>query len=85
MYIALEVLGHLVDLLAVCAALGLGEPQAMVAKLQQESMLVMGAIRRPIPGAPIAERIIPRYDHVFKSLIHDNCTTPRHIIQNCSR
>ncbi len=61
MYIALEVLEALVDLLEECNACGLAEPQAIVAKLKQESMLVMGAIRRPLPGAPIAESISCRY------------------------
>ena len=58
-YLALEVLKHLIELLAACTVCGLAEPHAMVAKLKQERMLVMGAVRRVAPGT--FERIVPRY------------------------
>ena len=49
-YLVLELLDALVNLLAECNGLGFLEPKAMVARLVADEALVMGAVRRQLPG-----------------------------------
>ncbi|KAK9865178.1 hypothetical protein WJX84_012287 [Apatococcus fuscideae] len=65
-YLSLEAGAALVDLLAVCNACGLPEPRTMVAHLVREDAMVMGAVRRPVPGAPTGERIVPRQSRLIE-------------------
>ncbi|KAK9830857.1 hypothetical protein WJX74_010579 [Apatococcus lobatus] len=50
-YLVLELLEALVNLLAECNDLGFLEPKAMVARLVADEALVMGAVRRHLPGS----------------------------------